>query len=451
MQLFHFELRGWVAPADVFTQLYGSDAAAFWLDRENHPSQRFSVVGNAHQGNVVEPAEAFQILTERTNWQNGENLDAGTLPFGFRPGFIGWLNYPDAPTIDDMPSGSLLDVREAIVFDHDARRMHFLGYFVDRERFDHWLNAVFLRLALSGGQQASYRFRNRPKAVAKPVSIRHTKEQYLELIERSQQAIRQGEVYQLCLTNQLTFSHDSDPLEVFLRLRQTNAAPYAAFVRVGQKSLVCSSPEHFLSLDANGTITTKPIKGTRPRSNDPQLDAELALELKTNQKERAENLMIVDLMRNDLVRVSHPDSVQVPDLFQVESYATVHQLVSTVQSKLRPDASMPQLIAAAFPGGSMTGAPKLRAQELISQFEGAPRGIYSGAVGYFATDGSLELGMTIRSLVFDGDTVTLSVGGGITIDSDPEAEFEETRIKAQALLAVLGSPDPWASFGNLES
>jgi anthranilate/para-aminobenzoate synthase component I len=220
---------------------------------------------------------------------------------------------------------------------------------------------------------------------------------------------------------------------------------------VGELALVCSSPEHFLGLDASGTVTTKPIKGTRPRSNDPHLDAQLAAELKNNQKERAENLMIVDLMRNDLGRVSQPDSVTVPSLFQVESYATVHQLVSTVQSKLRPDASVAQLIAATFPGGSMTGAPKFRAQQLIAQLEGSPRGTYSGAVGYFGIDGSLELGMTIRSLVFNGDKVTLSVGGGITIDSDPQAELEETKIKAKALLAVLGAPDPWASFGNLDA
>ena len=450
MQLFHFALRGWVAPADVFIQLFGTDSAAFWLDREHHATQRFSVVGHSQHGKVFQPAQAFELLKERSNWGISPDLDPADLPFAFRPGFVGWLNYPELPTIDDIPTGSLLDVREAIVFDHDAKRLHFLGYFASRERFEHWLNAVFLRLALCGGEQASYKFRNQPRSAAKPVSIRHNESQYLTLIERSQQAIRRGDVYQLCLTNELTFSHEADPLEVFLRLRQANAAPYASYVRVGEQTLVCSSPEHFLSLDTAGTVTTKPIKGTRPRSNDSQLDAELALELKNNQKERAENLMIVDLMRNDLGRVSEPESVHVPALFQVESYATVHQLVSTVQSKLRPDASMPQLIAAVFPGGSMTGAPKLRAQELIREFEGSPRGIYSGAVGYFAADGSLELGMTIRSLVFDGDRVTLSVGGGITIDSDPQAELEETKIKAKALLAVLGSPDPWSSFGNLE-
>ena len=449
MQLFHYVLRGWVAPADVFIQLFGTDEAAFWLDREHHATQRFSVIGHGQLGKSYQPQQAFDLLQQRADWAT--QPEGTELPFDFRPGFVGWLDYPQLPAIDALPLGQLLDVREAVVFDHDSKRMHFVGHFANRQAFDAWLHAVFLRLALCGGEQASYRFRNQPTAASVPTAIRHSRSEYLQLISQAQDAIRQGEVYQLCLTNQLTFSHQTDPLEAFLRLRASNPAPYAAYVRVGRQALVCSSPEMFLGLASDGTITTKPIKGTRPRSNDDYLDAQLAQELKNNQKERAENLMIVDLMRNDLGRVSTPDSVIVPHLFQVESYATVHQLVSTVQSKLRPDSSVSQLIAAAFPGGSMTGAPKLRAQQLIAQLEGGARGTYSGAVGYFGTDGSLDLGMTIRSLVFTGDSVTLSVGGGITIDSDPEAEFEETKVKAKALLAVLGSPDPWASFGNLEN
>jgi anthranilate/para-aminobenzoate synthase component I len=193
----------------------------------------------------------------------------------------------------------------------------------------------------------------------------------------------------------------------------------------------------------SGLVSTKPIKGTRPRSADPIKDKALADELRNNEKERAENLMIVDLMRNDIGRVVHPDSIKVSKLFEIESYATVHQLVSTVEGQLAPGETAVSAMAAAFPGGSMTGAPKLRAMEIISELEKGPRGVYSGAVGYFGFNGAAEFGMTIRTIVFEGTRAYIGVGGGITSDSDPMAELEETKLKAQALLRALNAPDPW--------
>ena len=461
MQLYSHEMRGWIHPADAFVTLYGSDENAFWLDRENHWNP-YSVMGHAYGNKTTSTFEMFKALAERKVW-NSDALESaprvvpGTpanLPFAYRPGFVGWLDYQQDPlnSSNQDQSGTWLEVREALVFDHEAKSIFFVGYFEAEDQFQHWLQAALLRLSLCGGQQISYRMRNAPQGPSMPVSLAHSDAAYLELIAQAQRHIALGDVYQLCLTNQIQLSHQSDPLEVFLRLRDSNPAPYAAFIRAGEQALVCSSPEQFLSLSAAGKLSTRPIKGTRPRHADPIIDAEIAAELAQNLKERAENLMIVDLMRNDLGRISEPNSVTVTELFKVEPYATVHQLVSTVESQLAPEFGLQDVLNAAFPGGSMTGAPKIRAMQLINQLEGVPRGVYSGVAGHIGIDGSADLGMVIRSLLFSGQQefetkrVSIGVGGGITIDSDPAAELEETKLKASALLAVLGSPDPWLAW-----
>lgn len=446
-------MRGWIHPADAFVTLYSADPNSFWLDREHHPNA-FSVMGHAYGNQVLDPDSMFTALAERSTWTNtpvesAVGVAAGTLaelPFDYRPGFVGWLNYLQDPLGTSAPNplhGSWLEVREALVFDHRAKSIYFVGYFESEAGFQHWLQAALLRLSLCGGQQVSYRMRNAPKQPAQTTALAHSDEKYLELILAAQRHIQLGDVYQLCLTNRIELEHSADPLEVFLRLRETNPAPYAAYIRAGEQTLVSSSPEQFLSVDSSGQLSTKPIKGTRPRNPNPGIDAEIARELAQNLKERAENLMIVDLMRNDLGRVSTPDSVTVPELFKVESYATVHQLVSTVRAQLAAGFTLEHAIRAAFPGGSMTGAPKIRAMQIINELEGVPRGLYSGVAGHIGIDGSADLGMVIRSLVFTGDQVTVGVGGGITIDSEPLAELAETKLKAAALLAVLGSPNPW--------
>jgi anthranilate/para-aminobenzoate synthase component I len=233
----------------------------------------------------------------------------------------------------------------------------------------------------------------------------------------------------------------ADPLATFIALRAINPAPYAGYFRISGTTLVSSSPEQFLRVAVDGTVSSKPIKGTRPRGSNAEDDLVIVEELRSNLKERAENLMIVDLMRNDLSMVCEPNSVSVEKLFDVESYATVHQLVSTIQGRLQFGLDASDAILAAFPGGSMTGAPKLRAIELIRELESGPRGVYSGVAGYLADNGSADFGMVIRSLVFQGDQITLGVGGGITIDSDPKAELAETKLKAKALLRALKATD----------
>ena len=443
MKLYQYTLHGWVNPADVFISLFGNDEYAFWLDRERHATSRFSVIGHAYGGAVATLAQARQ------------EVEAGITDFaseadfvsGFMPGFVGWIDYPETvlpsyvDNLDALPA-TLLEVREALVFDHDRRHLSLVGRFETEEAFEHWVQGILLRLALAGGEQASFKHRNKPGAVT-DVSLRHSRDEYLALIEKAKSHIAAGDIYQLCLTNEVTLKAEVNPLEVFLRLRAQSSAPYSSFIRAGSKVLVSASPEQFLSISADGLVQTKPIKGTRPRSQDAAIDAQLANELAFNEKERAENLMIVDLMRNDLSKFSVQDSVQVAKLFDVESYASVHQLVSTVQSQLADDENPIDALVSAFPGGSMTGAPKLRAQQLISEFENGERGVYSGISGIIGLDGSVEMSMNIRCLVFEGGQVRIGVGGGITADSDPQAEFDETKLKAQSLLSVLGTSWVW--------
>ena len=435
MPLFADSLSGWVHPSDAFVLLFAAHPHCFWLDREHHPEHRFSVIGGSkgaiagnQRSNLAEVLEKFEF-EDRTE-----------LPFEFRPGLVGVLGF-------EAEADRLLEVDRAIVFDHDNQQIWFIGVFASRQQFDDWMQAALLRFALVGGQQAQYRDLNAGGEVWAP-KLRHTAGDYLALIERAQAHIRAGDVYQLCLTNQIHIETSVDPLLTFLRLREQNPAPYAGFLRIDGTSVVGASPEQFLSIDRSRWISSKPIKGTRRRGANPTEDAEIARELSADEKERAENLMIVDLMRNDFGRVCEVGTVDVPKLFEVETYATVHQLVSTIRGHLLASAGPFDAINAAFPGGSMTGAPKLRAIEILEQLEAGPRGIYSGAMGYISASGVAELGMVIRTLVFSEGTVTIGVGGGITIDSDPVAELEETKLKARALLRALGADDPWESSAN---
>lgn len=420
MRLFSLQLRGWINPANAFLQFFSNQENAFWLDREHHRSEPVSVVG----GGI--PTDTLQI----------EPLQDVELPFQWRPGLVGYFEYEG--------QARFLYVDRAMVFDHANRKVHLIGIFESSADFEKWCNAAFLRLGLIGGELSAYRLKNSTAGKVSKATLRHGAQEYLNMIEKVQHHISLGDVYQICLTNQIEIEHQLDPLSVFLNLREINPAPYSAFLRIQNHSVVCSSPEQFLNISSSGTVSTKPIKGTRPRDADEIKDQANADELKNNEKERAENLMIVDLMRNDIGRVAKVDSVKVTKLFEIESYATVHQLVSTVEAELAEGQDSLSALEAAFPGGSMTGAPKAKAMEIIQNLERGNRGVYSGALGYFGLNGSAEFGMTIRTIVFDGSNAYIGVGGGITSDSDPIAELEETKLKAGALLRVLNAPDPWA-------
>ncbi len=257
-------------------------------------------------------------------------------------------------------------------------------------------------------------------------------------VRAARERIAAGEVYQVNLSRRFRAPWSGDVLGLYRRLRAVNPEPFAGLVEGPGLAVAGSSPELFLRCDAAGRVVTRPIKGTRPRAADPRRDAALARELCASAKDRAELLMIVDLERNDLGRVCRPGSVRVPALFTLESHPSVHHLVATVEGVLREDCDWADLLAAAFPGGSITGAPKLRAMEVIDELEPVRRGFYTGSLGFVGLDGSLELNILIRSIFLSGGCVHVHAGGGITAGSDPDAELAETEVKAAALLACLG-------------
>ena len=423
MPLFWDKLAGWTSIHDTFITLYANQPGAFWLDREHHPTSRFSVMG---------------VGIPTTELPKYRDQDAD-LPFAFRPGVVGAIHY--SKIAKDISKTSLLRVDRALVYDHDTKAIYFVADLETRKEFDEWHRAALLRLALTGGGAASHEL-NYPAATAAELAADDDKQSYLEKIKTAQQHIAQGDVYQLCLTTRLRGNYVGDPLSFFLRLRKQHPAPYAAFMRIGSKTIVSISPELFVSVH-NGRVISSPIKGTRRRSSDQEQDRRLIEELGADPKERAENLMIVDLIRNDLSAVCEPSSVTVESLLAVRSYSTVHQLVSDVSGQLAENVAALDALKALFPGGSMTGAPKEKAMEIISQLESSEREIYSGALGYITSGGEMELGMVIRTAVFEKDSVSIGIGGGITSDSLPESEHEEIQLKAIALASVLGASVRW--------
>ncbi|GAA1347131.1 chorismate-binding protein [Falsarthrobacter nasiphocae] len=273
------------------------------------------------------------------------------------------------------------------------------------------------------------------------------REEYLAKIEEALDEIRAGNSYEVCLTTELTAPAHPDPLRLFEELRRVSPAPFGAFLRFAagtddEFALVSSSPERFLSVGADGTVTAEPIKGTRPRGSTPAQDAALRAELEASSKDRAENIMIVDLLRNDLGATARTGTVRVERLCAIEEYATVFQMVSTITAAADPARSRGDLLRAAFPPGSMTGCPKISTMEILARLEGRRRGAYSGSVGWLGMDGSGDLNVVIRSLAVRRGAMTLGVGGAVTIDSDPGAEWDEIRAKTSGVLLALGAEFP---------
>ncbi len=266
-----------------------------------------------------------------------------------------------------------------------------------------------------------------------------TREEYLAAVRRVLEYIAAGDCYQVNLSHRFGAPFTGEAWDLYRRLRAVSPAPYAAYLDCGDHQVLSSSPELFLRI-REGQVETRPIKGTRRRGSTPEEDARLAAELLSSDKDRAELLMIVDLERNDLGRVCEYGSVHVPDLFRLESYANVHHLVATVRGRLRSEVTPLQCLRAAFPGGSITGAPKIRALEIIEELEPVRRGVYTGAIGWVDGRGNAEWNIAIRTMVVKAGRVYFHAGGGIVADSDPPAEYEETLTKARGMLRALCTP-----------
>ncbi len=411
----------------AFRALAARHSNVFWLDAGGAAAEGWSVLG------VGEPDAAGPGRIRIDLRSDAADAAEGEPPF--RGGWVGWLDYETgaatagAPVAEGEGGAAWLWVEQAIAIDHTSGVVWVLG---SGEAVDGWWLAS-----------------TATEAPAEPArveaSARHDRHQYAALIERCREAIRIGTAYQLCLTTRFEVEGAHDPIETYLRLRSATPAHHGGFIRIGERSLLSASPETFLHAKS-GRLTTRPIKGTRPRSADAATDAALATQLRESAKERAENVMIVDLMRNDLSRVCVPGTIRVDDLWKVESYPAVHQLVSTVSGIASPGLTVQGLWDAAFPAGSMTGAPKLSAMSVLHELEGrAPRGVYSGCFGYVGVDGSMDLAMVIRSILIEAGRAFVGAGGGITWGSEPTAEVEEVATKARAPLSALGAelPEAW--------
>ena len=459
----HRALETWCDPEAAFVALYGDREHAVWLDssRVEPGLARFSFMGapDGPLGRVVRYDVATRALTiERAGGREvlRENVfdycerelahlraDAPELPFDFTCGFAGYLGYElkadcggELAQRSPLPDAALVFCDRLVAFDHDQRRVHLLALADARgvAAADAWLATTERELERPAPPAPP----RPPAPAALTFAAREGRDAYLANIAACKHEIFEGETYEVCLTTELRGDGAIDPLAAYRALRARNPAPHAALLRLGDVSVLSSSPERFLRVDRERIVESKPIKGTAPRAAHPAEDAYRAAALRDDDKSRAENLMIVDLVRNDLGRVCALGSVEVPALMAVETYATVHQLVTTVRGRLRDGASAIDAIRAAFPGGSMTGAPKLRTMEIIDRLEARPRGVYSGALGFLSVNGTADLSIVIRTLVASRHGLQIGSGGAIVAASDPEAEHEEMLLKARAVLEAVG-------------
>lgn len=461
-KIFHRRIPMHLNAEQVFMNFYAHSTPNFWLDSALvRGFSRFSYMGDAsgphaefvsyslperrvtvtRHGRVEVLGES--IFTYLDRMLRERHVATEGLPFDFNLGYAGYLGYElkadcgataahRAPT----PDAAFVFADRIIAFDHEEN----IAYLVclDDEGHDdrarQWLSDMSLKLqnmpAVKPWKRAPA-----PRPVAQ--TARHAPEDYLRKIRECQQEIKHGESYEICLTNMITQHVTIDPMNTYRALRESNPAPYATYLNFPGVAVLSSSPERFLTIGPNGTVESKPIKGTRPRGRTPEEDERIYQDLRENEKDRSENLMIVDLLRNDLGTVCDVGSVYVSNIFAVESYATVHQLVSTVHGRLRRGISAVQCVQAAFPGGSMTGAPKKRSMEIIDRLEAGPRGIYSGSIGFFGLNGSADLSIVIRTIVVTPEEVTVGVGGAIIDLSDPQGELEEMLLKSKALVHAL--------------
>jgi para-aminobenzoate synthetase len=458
-------LDGFSDPEQVFASLYGDSENAFWLDSSGvDQGSRFSFMGDdsgplgatvfydLNSGEVrIERGAAVELRRESIfdylsramgRLRAAPELPFEELPFDFDCGFAGYFGYElkaecggEAAHESKLPDGAFVFAARMLAFDHRERRTYMLCLSEPggEAGADAWIEATESRLTElpAGGNVAA------GESGPADLHLARSRERYLEEITECKRLLAEGETYEVCLTNAVHARVDLDPLDLYRALRRVNPAPFSAFLRFGEIAVLSSSPERFLAVGRDRRAEAKPIKGTARRGRTAAEDAHLAERLREGEKSRAENLMIADLLRNDLGAVCEVGSVHVPDLMRVESYETVHQLVSTVRGRLREELTAPECVRACFPPGSMTGAPKRRTMRILDELEGEARGVYSGAIGYLGLGGGCDLSVAIRTIVLDGGAATVGAGGAIVAQSDPEDEYEEMLLKAAAALRAI--------------
>lgn len=412
----------WIEPQEVFAE-WERRPHCVWLD----------TAGGAGEGISILAAAPSRILATKGPAENPFPMLAAELsarqlsadqpyPVGAAIGFLGYdlkncLERLPARAVDDLglPDCWFGFYDHLLVFDHTARQVWEVGVPVEKHA------AVTTASVCPDDTTAADRW----------VRIRSnfSRAEYCDAIRRAKEYIAAGDIYQVNLSQRFQCHMDVSAPELYATLRQTNPAPYCAYLDIGDAQILSTSPECFLQI-RDREVVTRPIKGTRPRRADPA-------ELLASAKDNAELLMITDLERNDLGRVCAYGRVHVRELKRVESFATVHHLVSTVAGRLRPDVSHVECVRACFPGGSITGAPKIRAMEIIDELEPHARGVYTGAIGFFGYNGVSHFNVAIRTAVYQRGRLTFHAGGGIVADSEPDAEYEETLDKAQGIVHAL--------------
>ena len=451
--------------SELFEHLFAGQRNSFWLDSSSVGAQgsKLSILGamgpcgewvtaDAGTGNVlVEHADGSRqrVMTDMFEYLRSQTAARAAyvpyLPFDFALGYVGYFGYEmkadcggDLAHVSDLPDAGFVFCDRAVVVDHETTETWLLALVTPStaEETSKWQDHAGSVVAQSA-MMTPHGPTPTDREINLPVTYRHSPERYEQLVRECLEEIRAGESYEICLTNALSVDVDVDPLDTYRELRRISPVPYGAFLNFPDAAVLSASPECFLQISADGHVQTRPIKGTRPRGRNPKEDRDLVLDLATCEKDRAENLMIVDLLRNDLGSVAEVGSVRVAELFSVHSFATVHQLVSTVEAQLRPAVSAVDCLRAAFPGGSMTGAPKRRTMQIIDRLEGGSRGIYSGALGYFSLSGAADFSIVIRTLVVQPGRVSVGAGGAVVMLSDPKEETDEMLLKAAAPLRAV--------------
>lgn len=448
---------------DVFIGLYAASPVAFWLDSSLVESglSRFSFMGDAsgpHSFLVSYRADNKELTLSQnctTTSCKGDLFDfldcemnqrycrTDYLPFDFNCGFVGYFGYElkagcggQRAHTSPLPDATFLLADRLIAFDHQECILYLvcLTEKGGAKEAEVWFDETEERLCMLPPAPEV-----EPEGRKEPIffQLSRPKGTYLRDIESCFDEINRGESYEVCLTNHLRTDYRPDPFTLYRTLRKNNPAPYAAFLRFEEMSVVCSSPERFLRINRDRWVESKPIKGTCKRGDTPEQDFLVKEMLRGNEKDRAENLMIVDLLRNDLGMICEVGTVSVPSLMNIETYATVHQMVSTVRGRLCSEIRSVDCVHMAFPGGSMTGAPKRRTMEIIDRLEWEARGVYSGSIGFLSLSGAADLNIVIRTAVISPTELTIGIGGAIVALSDPEAEFDETMLKARALVEAI--------------
>jgi len=451
---------------DLF-YLIKEDALAFWLDSSlsgvhggrwsflgSNPSLVFQTVDNSitiKRGDRIQQIDA-DPLDELAKILEENKLERPDTDIPFLGGAVGYLSYDLARTFELLPALATNDLSvpdihlafydSIVAIDHlDNRTYHIqTGAVQAHAERTRDLNNKLSRLATLGALDQSLQadpWREESLAASEIESL-FSREQFCTAVEAIRSHIVEGTIYQANLTQRFDSPLKMEPFQLYRRLRALNPAPFSAYIDCGDDlRILSSSPERFLQLNGR-SVESRPIKGTRPRGQNQQEDTLLGNQLRSSQKDQSELVMIVDLERNDLGKVCSFGSVTVPELFSLEKYATVYHLVSTIKGELRDENTITELLRATFPSGSITGAPKLRAMELIEELEPVRRGIYTGSIGYIGYDGNADFNVAIRTLINRDKQIHLQVGGGIVYDSDPDLEYQETLDKAKALFESLG-------------